>query len=286
MKKLTIITSLIAAFIGLNVTNTTVNASTKAKNLTSIETSVNHAEPDSPLVFSHRGSPYNQPEHSFAGYNTAIKDGSQYIEQDVWLSKDGNLYVSHDNNLKRTTGKNIKISDSTTNKLSKVKLANGEKLHKLSDIFKEYKNNVHYIIETKKGAGDNTDTEKALAKLLNKYKMNNNIIMQDSSIPGIKEFHSKKAQKDIPILWLLDSVTERQYTEEIDNAPRYITFISIDQNQWTKKLIKKAHSNGFKTNAWTLDTYNDNYNALKHYKFDSVFTNNTKETNKLIHKWK
>ncbi|WP_334330308.1 glycerophosphodiester phosphodiesterase [Companilactobacillus sp. HBUAS59699] len=286
MKKIPTILSIAAILIGITTAGITANAAAKAKNLTSVETSINHASPETPLVFSHRGSPYNQPEHSFAGYNTAIKDGSQYIEQDVWMNKDGNLYVSHDNNLKRTTGKNIKISDSTDQKLSKIKLANGEKLHKLSDVFKHYKKNVHYIIEAKKNAGDNTDTEQALAKVLNKYKMNNNIIMQDSSIPGIEKFHSKKAQKNIPILWLLDSVTERQYTEEIDNAPRYITFISIDQNQWTKKLIKKAHDNGFKTNAWTLDTYNDNYNALKVYKFDSVFTNNTKETNKLIDKWK
>ncbi|KRK80323.1 hypothetical protein FD03_GL002239 [Companilactobacillus nodensis DSM 19682 = JCM 14932 = NBRC 107160] len=286
MKKSSIIAGLVAIFIGLTATGVTAKATVKARNLTSIETSVNHAAPELPLVFSHRGSPYNQPEHSFAGYNTAIKDGSQYIEQDVWLSKDGKLYVSHDDNLKRTTGKNLKISDSTSKELSKVKLINGEKLHQLSDIFKRYKQNVHYIIETKKNAGDNTDTEKALVKVLNKYKMNKNIIMQDSSIPGIKEFHSKKAQKNIPILWLLDSVTERQYNEEIDNAPRYIKFISIDQTQWTKKLIKKAHDNGFKTNAWTLNTYNDNYNALNVYKFDSVFTNNTKETNKLINKWK
>ncbi|WP_125760813.1 glycerophosphodiester phosphodiesterase [Companilactobacillus hulinensis] len=284
MKKLPIITTLMVILLGFGTT--TVSASVKAKNLTSIQTSVNHASPESPIVFSHRGSPYNEPEHSFAGYNRAIKDGSQYIEQDVWMSKDKKLYVSHDNNLKRTTGKNIKISDSSSAQLSKVKLVNGEKLHQLGDVFKHYKKNVHYIIEAKKGAGDNTDTEKLLVKVLNQYKMNSNVIMQDSSIPGIKAFHSKKAQKDVPILWLLDSVTERQYTEEIDNAPRFITFISINQEQWTKKLIKKAHDNGFKTNAWTIDTYNDNYNALKVYKFDSVFTNNTKETNKLINKWK
>ncbi|APX72398.1 glycerophosphodiester phosphodiesterase [Companilactobacillus allii] len=283
MKKLPIVAILTAILLGVGTTK--VSASVKAKNKTSIETSVNHASNETPLVFSHRGSPYNEPEHSFAGYNQAIKDGSQYIEQDVWLSKDGKLYVSHDDNLKRTTNKNIKISTSNSNKLAKVKLANGEKLHQLGDVFKKYNKNVHYIIEAKKGAGDNTDTEKALAKVLNQYKMNNNIIMQDSSIPGIKEFHGKKSQKKIPILWLLDSVTERQYTEEIDNAPRYITFISINQDQWTKKLIKKAHHNGFKTNAWTIDTYNDNYNALKIYKFDSLFTNNTKETNKLINKW-
>lgn len=279
---LIVLTALLVIFI--NPTN--VSASVKAKHLTSIEQSVNHASSDTPLVFSHRGSPYNNPDHSYSGYDQAIKDGSQYIEQDVWLTKDNVLYVSHDDNLKKTTGKNITITDSTSEQLKNVKLRNGEKIHTLKDVFDHYQKNVHYIIEAKKNAGDNTDTEKILAKTLDKNKMNDNVIMQDQSIPGIKEFHSKKAQKNIPILWLMDSVTERQYLEEIENAPQYIKFISINLDQLTPKLIKTAHKYGFKVNTWTINTYNDNYQALKVYKVDSLFTNNTKQTNALINKWK
>lgn len=283
MKRIKYLIIVFVSLLGLSFMTTTTFAKT---NLSSIEHDVNHASADEPLVFSHRGSPYNNPDHSFSGYNQAIKDGSQYIEQDVWLSKDNVLYVSHDNNLEKTTGKNINISDSTSSELSNVKLRNGESLHKLSDVFDKYKKKVHYIIETKKGAGDNTDTEKALAKELNTYKMNNNIIMQDSSIPGIKEFHSKKSQKKVPILWLMDAVTQRQYLEKINNAPKYIKFVSVDLDQLTPKLIKAAHKNGFKINTWVMNTYNDNYNALNKYKVDSLFTNNTKETLHLIKKWK
>jgi len=259
-------------------------AAPKAKNLTSITQSVNHAAPDSPIIFSHRGSPYNNPDHSFSGYNQAIKDGTQYIEQDVWLSKDNKLYVSHDDNLKKSTGHNVTISTSNSSKIDKVKLHNGEKIHQLKDVFKRYGKKVHYIIETKKNAGDNTDTEKALIKELKNHKMTNNVIMQDESLPGIEAVH--KALKNVPTLWLLDSVTERQYSEQIENAPRYIKFISIKLDQWTPKLVKLAHKNGFKTNGWILNTYNDNYDALNTLKLDSVFTNNTKETSQLINRWK
>lgn len=259
-------------------------AAPKAKNLTSITQSVNHAAPDSPIIFSHRGSPYNNPDHSFSGYNQAIKDGTQYIEQDVWLSKDNKLYVSHDDNLKKSTGHNVTISTSNSSKINKVKLHNGERIHQLKDVFKRYGKKVHYIIETKKNAGDNTDTEKALIKEIKSHKMANNIIMQDESLPGIEAVH--KALKSVPTLWLLDSGTERQYSEQIENAPRYIKFISIRLDQWTPKLVKLAHKNGFKTNGWILNTYNDNYTALNTLKLDSVFTNNTKETSKLINRWK
>lgn len=283
MKRIKYLIIVLISIVGFSFTATTAFAKTS---LSSVEHDVNHASASEPLVFSHRGSPYNDPDHSFKGYDQAIKDGGQYIEQDVWLSKDNVLYVSHDNNLKDSTGKNINISDSTADQLSKVKLRNGESLHKLSDVFDKYKKKTHYIIETKKNAGDNTDTEKALVKELNKYQMNKNVIMQDSSIPGIKEFHSKKAQKNIPILWLMDSITQRQYLEKIKNAPKYITFVSIPLEQLTPKIIKTAHKNGFKVNTWIINTYNDNYNALNTYKVDSLFTNNTKETLKLIGRWK
>lgn len=268
----------------LTTMNVLAAAAPKAKNLTSISQSVNHASPDTPIIFSHRGSPYNNPDHSFAGYNQAIKDGSQYIEQDLWLSKDGKLYVSHDDNLKKSTGHNVTISTSNSDQIDKVKLHNGERIHQLKDVFKRYGKGIHYIIETKKNAGDNTETEKALVKELKKAKMQNNVIFQDESLPGIEALH--KSLKNVPTLWLLDSVTERQYKEQIENAPRYIKFISIKLDQWTPKLIKISHKNGFKTNGWILNTYNDNYEALNTLKLDSVFTNNTKETSQLLNKWK
>lgn len=268
----------------LPTTNVQAAAAPKAKNLTSITQSVDHASPDTPIIFSHRGSPYNNPDHSFSGYNQAIKDGTQYIEQDVWLSKDNKLYVSHDDNLKKSTGHNVTISTSDFSKIDTVKLHNGEKIHQLKDVFKRYGKKVHYIIETKKNSGDNTAVEKALVKELKAHKMTNNVIFQDEDLPGLKAFH--KALKNVPTLWLLDSVTERQYSEQIENAPRYIDFISLKLDQWTPKLVKLAHKNGFKTNGWILNTYNDNYDALLTLKLDSVFTNNTKETSKLIDRWK
>lgn len=277
---------LIISLLGLAIlffNTTTIFAKTT---LNSVEYDVSHASAKTPLVFSHRGSPYNNPDHSFSGYDQAIKDGTQFIEPDVWLSKDNILYVSHDNNLKNSTGKNINISDSTEIQLSKVKLRNGESLHKLSDLFNKYKKTVHYIIEAKKNTGSNTDTEKTIAEELDDYKMNDNVIMQGFSITGIKEFHSQSAQRNIPTLWLMNADTQHQYLEKINDAPKYIDFVSVRLDQLTPEIIKAAHKNGFKINTWTMNNYKDNFSALNIYKVDSVFTNNTKETMNLIKKWK
>lgn len=273
------------AFLTLGTITTNAQAAPKAKNLASIEKTIKKVSPKDPIIFSHRGSPYNSPEHSFSGYNNAIKDGSQFIEQDVWLSKDGKLYVTHDDNLKRTTGKDINISTSTSKKLNKVKLRNGEHLHELKDVFAHYHKNVHYIIEAKKNDGDNTDTEKALATQLNKSKMNNNVIIQDTDVDGIELLHSFKPQKKVPYLWLMEGTGQDQYLDEIKNAPKYITFLSLDAEQATPKIMKAINKRGMLSDLWTVQTYNDNYNAIKVAKTDSLFTNNTKETKHLISQW-
>lgn len=274
------------ALFTLSISTNDVSAAAKAKNMVSIEKEIKKASPKHPIIFSHRGSPYNSPEHSFQGYDNAIKDGSQFIEQDVWLSKDNKLYVTHDDNLKRTTGKNINVSKSTSKQLNKVKLRNGEHLHQLKDVFNHYHKNVHYIIEAKKNDGDNTDTEKALATQLDDSKMNHNVIIQDTDINGIELLHSFKNQKKVPYLWLMEGSGEDEYLEKIKVAPKYITFLSLDAEQATPKIMKAINKRHMLSDLWTIQTYNDNYNAIKVHKTDSLFTNDTKETKHLINQWK
>ncbi len=54
------------------------------------------------LVIAHRGASDFAPEHTFASYDLAIKQGADYIEQDLQLTADGALVVLHDDTLDRT----------------------------------------------------------------------------------------------------------------------------------------------------------------------------------------
>lgn len=55
------------------------------------------------FVVAHRGASAYAPEHSLAAYELALRQGAEYIEQDVDLTKDGVLVCSHDPSLERTT---------------------------------------------------------------------------------------------------------------------------------------------------------------------------------------
>jgi glycerophosphoryl diester phosphodiesterase len=56
-----------------------------------------------PLIFGHRGSSYDLPEHTLDAYLRAIEEGADGVECDVRLSRDGHLVCVHDRRLERTS---------------------------------------------------------------------------------------------------------------------------------------------------------------------------------------
>ena len=56
-----------------------------------------------PQVIAHRGASGYLPEHTLAGYELAVRMGSDYIEPDLQLTRDNQLVAMHDDTLQRTT---------------------------------------------------------------------------------------------------------------------------------------------------------------------------------------
>ena len=54
-------------------------------------------------IFAHRGSKGTHPENTLASFKEAVRVGSDGIELDVHLTKDGHLVVIHDETVDRTT---------------------------------------------------------------------------------------------------------------------------------------------------------------------------------------
>nr|XP_047141130.1 lysophospholipase D GDPD1 [Hydra vulgaris] len=66
---------------------------------------------------SHRGGAGENLENTLTAFRHAIEVGTQMLELDVHLTADGQVVVSHDNNLKRLTGVDANISDLNFNDL-------------------------------------------------------------------------------------------------------------------------------------------------------------------------
>ncbi len=61
------------------------------------------ADDGKPLIIAHRGASGYLPEHTLAAYAVAVLQGADYVEPDLVMSKDGQLFARHDNELGLTT---------------------------------------------------------------------------------------------------------------------------------------------------------------------------------------
>ncbi len=87
------------------------------------------------IILGHRGFKSNFPENTIKAFVEAIKAEADGVELDVWLSADGYAVISHDENLERVSGKNIKIKDSKLEDIKKVNIGNGEHVPTLDEVF-------------------------------------------------------------------------------------------------------------------------------------------------------
>ncbi len=55
------------------------------------------------MLVAHRGASGYAPEHTAVAYELAIKQGADYVEQDLQVTRDGVLVCLHDSTLERTT---------------------------------------------------------------------------------------------------------------------------------------------------------------------------------------
>lgn len=78
-----------------------------------------------PVYTAHRGYWVNAPENSMAAYIAAYESGVDNIETDVHVSKDGVVFVCHDDNIDRTTNGKGYIRNMTYEELKSYNLRQG-----------------------------------------------------------------------------------------------------------------------------------------------------------------
>ncbi|SCL61004.1 glycerophosphoryl diester phosphodiesterase [Micromonospora citrea] len=142
-----------------------------------------------PLVFAHRGSSYDLPEHTLAAYLRALDEGADGLECDVRLTRDGHLVCVHDRRLDRTSNGHGLVSTRTLAELEALDFgswhpgcvpADGDEvlddshtrlltLERLLDAVLAAGRPVRLLIETKHPSRYGGDVERKLVAMLRRY---------------------------------------------------------------------------------------------------------------------
>ncbi len=107
-----------------------------------------------PLLVSHRGNHKKYVENSLDAGLEAYKDGADFLEMDVQVTKDNVVVVNHDDNLKRTYNLDYLIKENTYEKLLDANMRKGDKvlldkLPLLSEFDQIIPNDFIFLIEAK-----------------------------------------------------------------------------------------------------------------------------------------
>lgn len=140
---------------------------------------------------AHRGlhnKDINILENTIEAFENAIKN-EYAIELDVQLTKDEQIIVFHDYNLKRMTNKDIYVKDLTLNELKNIPLNNASStIPTLDEVLKLVDGKVPLLIEIK-NEGMVSKLEDKLIDILKKY---NGEFMLESFNPFVVRYLKKK----------------------------------------------------------------------------------------------
>lgn len=92
-----------------------------------------YLSPAPPRVLAHRGLALEAPENTLLAFLHAVNVGATHVETDVHGSADRVAMISHDPDLSRMTGRDVKVSQLTAAELRRVSLGHGQAYCSLAD---------------------------------------------------------------------------------------------------------------------------------------------------------
>jgi len=211
------------------------------------------------MVVAHRGFSGVAPENTMAAFKKAIEVGSDMIELDVRLSKDGEVVVIHDESVERTANGKGRVIDLPLEELKKLDAGSkfrpsfsGEQIPTLKEVLQLAYGQIKVNIELKIGDYGKWTIFDLAERALREVEMAGmvNQVMFSSFDPMAIERITKKNQA-VPVAYLYNRPWSlpRQVTEG-----RPFPILNCRKSVLTAENISKAHQEGIRIGVYTLNT--------------------------------
>ena len=220
------------------------------------------------LRIGHRGSKGYVAENTLESIKHAILLGVKGIESDVFKCLSGELVLSHENNLKRLTGKSGQLEKLTLGELKKFLVVGKYKIPTLTDVLQTIETPLFVNIELK-----GLNTAQATSKIITNLSKSTswrleNFIISSFNWNELEQFRS--IDKNTPVGVLLSnsmSINEAiEFGKKINAQAIHPNFKLLNE-----KTVKKIKNNGFKIYTWTVNS-KDDINYMKKLKVDGIIS--------------
>ncbi len=227
-------------------------------------------------IIAHRGASAYAPENTLASFNKAWSMGARMVEFDVMLSADGEPFVFHDDNLRRTTNGCGEFGQMNADYIRSLDAGSwfseqfaGEKIPSLLTALQwVLSRDIYANIEIKPYPGTTEQTTVAVLTHLNRYWPHGKPFPLVSSFERKALTLCRSLSPEIPLGFLMHEWQEDWLTEA-----RKLSCYSIHLNA---KIATKARVQAIKAEGYLVYVYTVNRQRLAHKLFglgvDAVFS--------------
>jgi len=231
---------------------------------------------EKPIVFGHRGSPDLITENTIPSFQKAIDQGVDGLEFDIRLSKDKQIVVFHDSNLKRLSDRSETVSELSLTELQSIPLHKKE--GQIEDAYIPSLNDVSLLIHQVKvvnieikseGLFKGHDVLKPLVQFLNKHLIDDRCIVSSFNPLILMRLRLLRPETVIGFLYnrnrLFHGWDNMVWMFRAQPENLHVHYSLLDS--WA---VRWARKKGMRINSYTI---NDK-KVFDSAKIDGVFTDN------------
>ncbi|QBR85084.1 glycerophosphodiester phosphodiesterase [Legionella israelensis] len=227
-------------------------------------------------VIGHRGASGYAPENTMAAFNKALALGCRMIEFDVMCSVDGEPFVFHDENLKRTTNGRGQFGLAESSYLESLDAGKWfsrqfrhEKIPHFRDVLKWLAfSEVQANIEIKPYPGTSKQTTITVLSHINRYWPQNKDLPLVSSFDWEALALSRSISPEMPLGFLLHEWDEdwEQKAEQL-----YCYSVHLNHRILTEERVKTIKNHGYRVFSYTVNRKRL-ANKLFNWGVDAIFS--------------
>jgi glycerophosphoryl diester phosphodiesterase len=228
---------------------------------------------DGVIIIAHRGASFDAPEHTFAAWDLARRQGADWLELDLQMTRDSVLVVMHDDSLDRTARGPREACAGLVRERTRAELARcdvgswfnaefperaaqeyvGARIPTLDQVLTRYADGARFYIEIK-GDGMERELLDALRRhrLIGPTARAGRVYVQSFSADALQRLHA--LDPSVPLVQLLeDPVPAAEMPSAFAAIARYAVGIGPSRRIAGGALVRAAHEAGLLVHVYTVN---------------------------------
>ena len=194
------------------------------------------------LRIGHRGARAYEPENTLSSFKKAVEMGVDAVELDVRKTKDGQLVVIHDADVKKTTDGKGLVSELTLKEIKDFSAEKGEKIPTLKEALDFLDKKAKILIELKE-----TNVEKQVLAVVRENGLQKNVIIVSFMEEALGKVRKLDKEVETGLIYVKH---KNPIKAALDLEASYL----LPLYRFTHTTnVKKAHENGLKVIVWTIN---------------------------------